>query len=95
MKILHLKRNLDYGGAETLLMGYIPLLNDFEHIVVTLNGPNVYHRENYEYIQLDLSYKKDFFKTVRKIKQTHKGKEYRDSSFTWLLDKYYFEVCYT
>jgi glycosyltransferase involved in cell wall biosynthesis len=34
-------------------MSYIPLLTKDEHIVITLKGPNVYERFDYEYINLD------------------------------------------
>jgi len=34
-------------------MSYIPLLTRDEHFVITLKGPNVYERFNYEYINLD------------------------------------------
>jgi hypothetical protein len=54
MRILHFIDSLDYGGAETLLMSYIPLLNEHQHIVVTLTGPNVYKLSNYEYIELNI-----------------------------------------
>src|SRR5689334_12897848 len=53
MRILHFIESLNYGGAETLLMSYIPLLKNDEHFVITLKGPNVYERFNYEYINLD------------------------------------------
>lgn len=53
MNILHFIDVLDYGGAETLLMSYIPLLNEHKHTVVVLSGPNVYDRAGYDYIQLD------------------------------------------
>ncbi len=53
MRILHFIDSLDYGGAETLLMSYIPLLTNDEHFVVTLSGPNVYEKVNYEYIDLN------------------------------------------
>lgn len=52
MKILHLIDSLDYGGAETLLMSYIPLLTGYQHVVVCLNGPNRYKADGYEYIEL-------------------------------------------
>ncbi len=75
MRILHLKRNLDYGGAETLLMSYLPMLPEFEHIVVAIQGPNVYYQGNYEYIQLDMNYKTGFFKVVKAIKVLIKEKQ--------------------
>jgi glycosyltransferase involved in cell wall biosynthesis len=53
MRILHFIDALDYGGAETLLMSYIPLLKEHEHTVVVLSGPNVYGKTNYEYIELN------------------------------------------
>lgn len=53
MRILHFIDALDYGGAETLLMSYIPLLDEHEHIVVVLNGPNVYSRAGYDYIEIN------------------------------------------
>lgn len=69
MKILHFIDSLDYGGAETLLMSYIPLLNDHEHIVVTLNGPNVFDQTNYEYIQLNKKPVKGFFQAVKAVRK--------------------------
>jgi glycosyltransferase involved in cell wall biosynthesis len=53
MRILHFIDALDYGGAETLLMSYIPLLGEHEHTVVVLNGPNVYNKAGYDYIELN------------------------------------------
>ena len=69
MKILHLIDSLDYGGAETLLTSYLPLLNDVEHIVVTLNGPNVYTVTNWDYRQLSIKTKKQFFQAVILIRK--------------------------
>lgn len=68
MRILHFIDSLDYGGAETLLMSYIPMLNEYEHVVVTLKGPNAFKKANYKYIQLDLNPVKGFFKTVKAMK---------------------------
>lgn len=70
MRILHFIDSLNYGGAETLLMSYLPLLNNDEHFVVTLRGPNVYKRANYEYVELDVKPVKGILKAamaVRKI----------------------------
>ncbi len=35
-KIIHLIQSLDNGGCENMLLRTLPLLNDFEHLVVTL-----------------------------------------------------------
>jgi hypothetical protein len=35
-------------------MSYLPLLPNDEHFVVTLNGPNVYGKSNYEYTDLNM-----------------------------------------
>lgn len=40
-KILHLISGLEIGGAETMLLQVLPLLNDFEHVVCSLSGPGV------------------------------------------------------
>jgi glycosyltransferase involved in cell wall biosynthesis len=69
MKILHFIDSLDYGGAEHLLMSYIPLLSDDEHCIVTLRGPNVYEKGNYEYINLDSRPVAGFFKNVLAIRK--------------------------
>lgn len=69
MRILHFIDSLDYGGAETLLMSYIPLLDDYEHTVVTLNGPNVYKKINGEYIQLNIKPVKGFIGAVRRLRK--------------------------
>ncbi len=69
MKILHLIDALDYGGAETLLMSYLPLLTEHEHFVATLSGPNVYPTVGYEYIQLDVKPIKGFFKARKAIRK--------------------------
>lgn len=69
MRILHCIDSLDYGGAETLLMSYIPLLTEHEHVVVTLRGPNVFPKTNYEYIQLNSSPVKGFFHLVYTLKK--------------------------
>ncbi len=68
MRILHFIDSLDYGGAETLLMSYMPLLTNAEHIVVTLNGPNVYPVANYEYIELNVSPVKGFVEAAFKLR---------------------------
>lgn len=75
MKVLHLIDSLNYGGAETLMMSYIPLMNEYEHLVVTLNGPNIYPRNGYEYFQLDMHYRKDFFKIIRRLRKLIREKE--------------------
>ena len=64
MRILHLIDSLDSGGAETLLMSYLPLLDGDKHIVVTLHGPNVFSREGYEYIELNATPVRGFLKAV-------------------------------
>jgi glycosyltransferase involved in cell wall biosynthesis len=69
MKILHIIDSLDYGGAERLLISYIPLLTEHKHIIVTLNGPNVFDQDNYEYIQLNNKVPATFFKTVRTFRK--------------------------
>lgn len=42
MKILHLIDSLGYGGAETLLMNYIPALDDHDHVIVTFSDTNFF-----------------------------------------------------
>ncbi|MBS1620049.1 MAG: glycosyltransferase family 4 protein [Bacteroidetes bacterium] len=69
MKILHLNDSLNFGGAETLLMSYIPMLHNYEHLVVALTGPNRFHGNGYEYIQLDLHYRKAFWKIKKLLQQ--------------------------
>jgi glycosyltransferase involved in cell wall biosynthesis len=68
MRILHLIDSLDYGGAEKLLMAYIPLLDSDQHIVVTLNGPNVYDQNSYIYRELNINPRKNIFKAVLSIR---------------------------
>jgi glycosyltransferase involved in cell wall biosynthesis len=68
MRILHLIDSLDYGGAEKLLMAYIPLLDSDQHIVVTLNGPNVYDQNSYIYRDLNINPRKNIFKAVLLIR---------------------------
>ena len=51
-------------------MSYLPLLTNDEHFVVTLKGPNVYKRFNYEYINLNREPVRGIFNAaiaVRKI----------------------------
>ena len=69
MRILHFIESLNYGGAETLLMSYIPLLTHDEHFVVTLNGPNVFEDGNYEYTNLNLKPVPGFFSAVSAIRK--------------------------
>jgi hypothetical protein len=75
MRILHFIDSLDYGGAETLLMSYIPLLDEHEHIVATLQGPNVYRKANYEYIQLNYRPVKGFFNSIKRLRRIIAEKE--------------------
>jgi glycosyltransferase involved in cell wall biosynthesis len=70
MRILHFIDALDYGGAETVLMSYIPLLEENKHVVVVLHGPNVYNRGGYDYIELNCQPVKGLIsarKALRKI----------------------------
>jgi|GEM_PF-6641700 glycosyltransferase involved in cell wall biosynthesis len=69
MKILHFIDSLNYGGAETLLMSFLPLLPGLKHTVVTLNGPNVYEKGNYEYVQMDMDPKRNFVAATRKLRK--------------------------
>ncbi len=69
MRILHFIDSLDYGGAETLLMSYLPLLDNYEHVVVTLRGPNSFKKSNYEYIELNIKPTTGFFKAVFAIRK--------------------------
>ena len=69
MRILHLIDSLNYGGAETLLMSYVPLLDDHEHVVVTLRGPNSFKKGNYEYIELNINPVRNIIKAVFAIRK--------------------------
>ena len=69
MRILHFIESLNYGGAETLLMSYLPLLPNDEHFVVTLNGPNVYGKSNYEYTDLNMRPVRSFVGAVSAIRK--------------------------
>jgi len=69
MRILHFIDSLDHGGAEALLMSYLPLLDNYEHVVVTLNGPNVYRKANYEYIELNINPVRGILKAVFAIRK--------------------------
>jgi len=69
VRILHFIDSLNYGGAETLLMSYIPLLANDEHFVVTLSGPNVYEQVNYEYINLNTKPVAGVFKAALAIRK--------------------------
>jgi glycosyltransferase involved in cell wall biosynthesis len=69
MRILHFIDSLDYGGAEKLLTAYIPLLDKDQHIVVTLNGPNVYDQNSYCYRELNINPRKNFLKAVLSIRK--------------------------
>jgi glycosyltransferase involved in cell wall biosynthesis len=69
MRILHFIDSLDYGGAEKLLTAYIPLLDKDQHIVVTLNGPNVYDQNGYSYRELNINPRNNFLKAVLSIRK--------------------------
>lgn len=69
MRILHFIDSLDHGGAETLLMSYLPLLDNDEHVVVILNGPNLYKKTSYEFIELTINPVRGFFKAVFAIRK--------------------------
>lgn len=69
MRILHLIDSLGYGGAETLLMSYVPLLDNYEHVIVTLKGPNSFKKANYEYIGLNHRPARGVFKDVLAIRK--------------------------
>jgi len=92
MRVLHFIDALDYGGAETLMMSYIPMLNEFEHTVVTLNGPNVYGISNFEYLELDLMPGKNFFKIAKAIKRIVQEKKidivHSHSFWTNIISRY-------
>jgi len=74
MKVLHVIDSLNYGGAETLLMSYVPMMKEYNHVVVTLTGPNVYEQEGYEYMEMDYSMPKDFFRAVFGLRRIIKDK---------------------
>lgn len=69
MRILHLIDSLNYGGAETLMMSYIPKLQDHHHTVVVLSGPNVYSRQGYKYIELDYKIPRNIYRAITTIKK--------------------------
>jgi len=69
VRILHFIESLNYGGAETLLMSYLPLLPNDEHFVVTLHGPNVYGKNNYEYTELNMKPVRSFVRAVSAIRK--------------------------
>ncbi len=75
MKILHFIYSLDYGGAENLLMSYLPMLINDQHFVVTLEGPNVFPKNNYQYIQLNVHPVKNMLKAVLAIRKIIKEKK--------------------
>lgn len=75
MRILHFIDALNYGGAETLLMGYIPLLTEHQHVVVVLNGPNVFARANYEYIEFNYRPVKNFIQVRNALARIIRGKK--------------------
>lgn len=75
MRILHFIDALDYGGAETLLMSYIPLQGEHEHTVVVLNGPNVYSRMGYDYIELNHKPVKDLISTRKAVRNIIREKK--------------------
>lgn len=57
------------------MMSYLPALKDYEHVVVTLKGPNVYRQDDYEYISLDLKVPRQFFSAVYAIKRIVREKK--------------------
>jgi glycosyltransferase involved in cell wall biosynthesis len=75
MRILHLIDSLSFGGAETLLMSYIPELKEHQHTVVTLSGPNLYKREGYEYVELSCPMSKNIFSGILAIRNLIKSKK--------------------
>lgn len=71
MKILHLIDSLGYGGAETLMMNYIPQMQDHDHVISTLSGINLFPQVagRFKYYNLDGSPTKDLFPIIYKLKK--------------------------
>lgn len=94
MKVLHLIDSLNFGGAETLLMSYIPLLPEFQHTVIAISGSNVHSREHYEYIELNKSLPYDFFTVVLQVKKIIKKRKidivHSHSYWTNILSRFCF-----
>lgn len=52
-----------------MLMSYIPMLSEDHHVVVTLNGPNVFERNGYEYIELNVRPVKGLIHAVKSLRR--------------------------
>ena len=69
MKVLHLIESLNYGGAEQMMMDYIPEMKNHNHFVICFEGGNSYPINNFEYFEYNLSLPKKIFTSILKVKK--------------------------
>lgn len=72
MKILHFIDSLGYGGAETLLMSYVPALDDHDHVIVTFSDTNFFHQVTNKFTYYNLATNnplRNLFPAVSKLKR--------------------------
>lgn len=67
--ILHFIDSLDQGGAETLLLSYIPLLTAYNHVVVVLREKRTDVHSGFTYLNLDLDPKRNFIAAIYQIRK--------------------------
>ena len=71
MKILHLIDSLGYGGAETLMMNYVPALHDHDHVIATFSDINFLQEtaNRFSYYNLEGNAIRNLFPMVSKLKK--------------------------
>jgi glycosyltransferase involved in cell wall biosynthesis len=69
-KVLHIIDSLGMGGAEMLLVSTLPHIQDYKHVLVTLNDQNDFENKGVkiDYV-LKFTKKTDFFGAVRDLKK--------------------------
>jgi glycosyltransferase involved in cell wall biosynthesis len=68
--IIHIIDSLGRGGAETLLVGTIRSLSEYNHIIISLKGVNAFEEElkEYDIVYLDFKWYHSIPKCVSKVK---------------------------
>jgi glycosyltransferase involved in cell wall biosynthesis len=76
-KVLHIIQSLDSGGCENMLLRTLPLLNNFEHFIITLNGPgelaDKFRSKNISVINIGQKNFLDIFAYARLLKTVKKN----------------------
>ncbi|EKE16390.1 MAG: hypothetical protein ACD_11C00018G0026 [uncultured bacterium] len=77
-KVLHLIQAVDNGGCENMMLRTLPLLSDFEHIIITLHHPGElseqFKQKNIPIINIGQKNVFDFFSYARLLKEVKRNK---------------------